>query len=237
MKKLLVMLTLAAGLCGALVWLPDACGQNGVASRTGKPHEGSRIASIDLELILKSYRKWETVQQQLEAEFEAGRARVHELSAQGQEKEKAFRDSKLDRDSPEYAECEKELVQLDTSISRLKTANARDVKQHKARALMAIFRDVSDAVRQIAETNGYTLVLLVNHEAMLAQSYTTIDRSMTQNVIRHTRRDEITDAVISYLNKHYQAAEMGPEAGTNPGSNGAAAKPAPANRRKTPPAR
>jgi hypothetical protein len=61
-------------------------------------------------------------------------------------------------------------------------------------------------VRQFAEQNGYTLVLKIDREFEASTSYKTIQQTLSQMVMRHSASDDITDAVINYLNKQYEAA-------------------------------
>jgi len=217
-KKLLITLTLAAGLCGAFVWLPDACGQNGAPSeRTARVAAPLRIACVDIREVLQQYKKTEDMNQEVRKAMLAGNTRIEQMVGQGRELEKPLRDGTIEKETPEFDERERKVLQIATNVSTFKAVKERELKQQEIKALLAVYQDISEAVRQFAEQNGYTLVLRIDREAQAAQSYKTIQQTMNQGVIRNDSRDDITDAVIAYLNKQYVAA------------GGADADPAPAN--------
>lgn len=220
MKKLLITLTLAAGLCGAFVWLPDACGQNGAPAP-----RASRIAFVDLGEVFRQYKKTEDMSQDVKTAMKEGNARIEQMVGQGREMEKPLRDGTLDKETPAFAEREKKVVQLATNVSAFKAVKEKELKQQEVKVLVSVYQDVTEAVRQFAEQNGYTLVLKVDREAQAAKSYKTVQQTMNQSVIRHDSRDDITDAVVAYLNKQYESAggaPASPTAAKAPASNDSA---------------
>jgi Skp family chaperone for outer membrane proteins len=206
-KKLLIPLTLAAGLCGSLVWLPDACGQNGATpSRAVKPAPTSRIAFVDMGDVLRKYKKAEDLTEVVKSAAEAAQAKDRENVVRTQELGRELQVAEIDQDSPEFREKEKKIVQLSTNVKAFRAVTQKDLKKRQARALLDIYQDVTAAVQQIAEQNGYTLVLRIDREAEAARSYTLIQQSMNQPVVRHSSPDDISNAVIAWLNKQYDAA-------------------------------
>ena len=88
-KKLVITLTLAAGLCGAFVWLPVVCGQNNPpAARAAKPVGPSRIAFVDMDQILRSYKKSADVRDEVKAFEDAANAKLGQMLNEGRELEK-----------------------------------------------------------------------------------------------------------------------------------------------------
>lgn len=211
MKKLVISAALIAGLAGAALRLPGAEGRNGAAaSRSSQPAATPRIALLDLGLVFRQYKKLEDVQQVVKTTAEAAAAREQQMYGQGQELEKSLRDGTLEQGSADYLECEKKAIQLMSNVKTLHKMTERDLKQQGAKALLAAFEDVKKALAEFAEQNGYTLVLRVDREALDCKNYQTIQQSLSQDVVRQDSRDDITDAVVAYLNRRYDAA--GPDA-------------------------
>ena len=207
MKRLLITLTLAVGLGCAFVWLPDACGQNDAApSRAARPAPALRVAFIDLGEVIRNYRKFEDMSQDAQAAREAAGTAYKEKVEHIQQLGKALQDADLDRESPEFAAREKKLLQLSASTDSFRDVSEKELSHAAAKIRLAVYQDVSAAAREFAEQNGYTLVLRIDREAEAARSYMTIKQTMRQPVIRHDSRDDITDAVVAWLNKQYAAA-------------------------------
>jgi Skp family chaperone for outer membrane proteins len=206
-KKLVITLTLAAGLCGAFVWLPDVCGQNSSsAARAAKPVGPSRIAFVDMGQILRSYAKAADVLQEVKAFEDANSAKIGQMMNEGRELEKELVDGSLPRDAPEFAERETKVKQLASRAHTAKSIADAELKQQRGRALLAVYRDVIAAVQQFAEQNRYDLVLQVDRDALAAKSYRTIQQTMAQALICRDDRDDLTDEIIAWLNKQYTAA-------------------------------
>jgi Skp family chaperone for outer membrane proteins len=206
-KKLVITLTLAAGLCGAFVWLPDVCGQNSSsAPRAAKPIGPSRIAFVGMRQILENYKKSADVLQEVREFEEANKAKISQMLTEGRELEKPMIDGSLSRDTPEYADRETKVKQLASRAHTAKTIADAELKQHQSRAMMAVYRDVVGAVQQFAEQNRYDLVLQVDREALEAKSFRTIQQTMAQAIVHRDDRDDLTDEVIAWLNKSYEAA-------------------------------
>jgi len=201
-KKLLVILTAAAGVCFWVVWLPIACGQSG--GTPARPVPALRIAVLDMAEVLRQYKKSDDLLQDVKAQFDAGNARIQQLVGRGQELEKSLQDGTLDKDSAEYAEREKKVIQLSVNVKNFKSVKEKELKAGQAKALLGIYRDVVAVAKQIAEQNGYSLVLRIDREAAAARGYQTITQTINESVLRHDPHDDITDAVIARLNRQYE---------------------------------
>jgi Skp family chaperone for outer membrane proteins len=216
-KKLVITLTLAAGLCGAFVWLPDVCGQNNPpAARAAKPAGPSRIAFVDLGQILRTYKKSADVRQEVKASEDAANARIGQMMNEGRELEKSLVDGSLVRDTPEFAERETKVKQLAGRANTAKTYAEAELKQQRARAMIAVYRDVLEAIQQFGEQNRYDLVLQVDREALSARNYRMIQQTMAQPLLCRDDRDDLTDEVVAWLNKKYAAAGAAAEPSVAP---------------------
>ena len=208
MKKLVITLTLAAGLCGAFVWLPVVCGQNNpLAARAAKPVGPSRIAFVDMGQILRSYKKSADVRDEIKAFEDAANAKLGQMLNDGRELEKPMVDGSLVRDTPEYAERETKVKQAASRAQTAKLIAERELNQHKGRATIGVYRDVLGAIEQFALQNRYDVVLQVDREALSAKSYRTIQQTMAQAILCRDDRDDLTDEVVAWLNKQYVPAD------------------------------
>ena len=107
--------------------------------------------------VLESYRKAADIVHELNAFAEAGQSQIQQMAGEGRELEKPLRDGTFERDTPEFAECEKKCLQLESSINRKKSTTEREVKQRNTKAKLAIFQDVSEAIRRRRDAQAIRL--------------------------------------------------------------------------------
>jgi Skp family chaperone for outer membrane proteins len=231
-KKLLIILTAAAGVCVSVVWLPIACGQSGgTSARPPRPVPALRIACLDMAEVLRQYKKSDDILQDVKAQFDAGNAKIQQLVGQGRDLEKSLQDGTLDKESSEYTEREKKVIQLSVNVKNFKSVKEKELKAGQAKALLGIYRDVAAVTQQLAEQNGYGLVLRIDREAAAARSYQSITQTLNESVLRHDPRDDITDVVVAQLNRQYDAAAGGESnatrGGTAAGTKSAKSNPGP----------
>jgi Skp family chaperone for outer membrane proteins len=187
----------------------------------GRPTPASKIAVLDLAEVLRQYKKSDDLLEDVKSQFATEKAKIDQWVGQGQELEKSLLDGSLDKDSDEFAERQKKVIQLSAKVKTFKSVKEKELKLGQARALLGIYNEVVSVVRQVAEQNGYTLVLRIDREAEAAKSFQTITQTLNESVLRHDPRDDITDVVIAQLNRQYEKAGGSAASGRAPGSAGA----------------
>lgn len=217
MKKTIIAVTTAAVLCGVFVCLPNVRGQNGAAARTPKssPHASQqlKIAVIDFGMILREYQKAADKMQEIKAIADAGNAKIRQMQGEGQELVKPLQEGHIDQESDEFRVREKKIFQLENSIKSFKATAERDMNMHGVKNSLAVYQDLQAALKLYCEQNGYTLVLQIDREASAAKDYRVIGKTLGQQIFYHRSDEDITAAVLSYLNHRYEAARA--EAGTD----------------------
>ncbi len=232
MKKTLIAVMTAAALCGAFVWLPSVRGQNGPAAPRGTnaatdshaqgAHDRDakhapqaspplKIALVDFQVVLRDYKKAADKVTEMKASLEAGNARIQQISGEMQAIAKSVQEAKIEQDSDEYRTSEKKLYQLDTSRKTYKASAERDMKIQGAKVSLTVYQDLQEALKLFCDKSGYTLVLQIDREIAAAKDYRMFQQTAAQPIIYHRSHDDITLAVISYLNHRYEA-ERGDEA-------------------------
>jgi Skp family chaperone for outer membrane proteins len=208
-KRPFLIVGAVAGFTCAIVCLSDVRGQSGnSAARTARQAVPMRVAVIDLGVILRQYKKSEDLREDVKATADAGSAKIRQLAGQGQELAKPLQEKSLEEDSPEYLERERKLLKLETYLKSLKATTERELKKQGAQASLEVYEDLQEALHLYCEQNGYTLVLNFDREAASAPE-SQLQRSLGQAILFHQTRDDITDAILGYLNHKYEAASRG----------------------------
>ncbi len=207
----------AASLLGAFVCLPHVRGQQGQpADRAGKTSQrpaaaaaaapaGLKVACFDMNLILKEYHKMADRQHELDDIANEGNAKIAHYQKEYQAVTKSIQEDKIDKESDEYVALAKKAYQAQNSGKSAQAAKERNIKMQSLKITAAVYADVQAALKLFCEQNGYTLVLQVDREADTTTDYRMFQRPLAQPTFYYRKRDDITVAVLTYLNDQYDA--------------------------------
>ena len=221
MKKLILSATAVIVLAASVVGMAQ-----GQAPRT-QPETGP-IGLIDMAHVFKNYKKFEAMTKDLQAEIQQSEAKLKaaaqqlkELAEQGQQLKTTVNES-----SPQFIEHEKRFTQAATEFESMKKIEQREFLRKEAQIYKTIYLEVADAVEQAANHYKYSVVLRFSREEIdAAGDPKELIQSMNRQVVFHRAEDDITDAVLAYLNKNYDRTAGGAAAGAAPAGS-TATKPA-----------
>jgi Skp family chaperone for outer membrane proteins len=223
MRKMLFAAGLIAALGGGWYGLKAAlaAGTDGARAAASLP---AKVAVIDLSQVFKNYRKYETLQGDIQEEVQAAQAKEQRILQTAQNLQNEMKSGVFERDSAEFEARENKLIQLQSQLQTQRAVAQKDIGQKHARILHTTYLEVMDVVSQLAERQGYTLVLQFNRiDAGPADDPQKVVMQLQQSVVRHSSQDDITDAVLGYLNRRYEQVSA-PAAGRT--SGGTATSPA-----------
>jgi Skp family chaperone for outer membrane proteins len=204
-NRTIIALSLAAALSGAFVCLPHVRGQNPpTAARAPKPAPSLKIAVVDFPTILREYRKVIDKRREMNGIAEDGNAKIRQLQGEGQALLK--QEGSLDQESNEFQEHQKMLYQLENSIKTTKASAERDMKTQNLKISLEVYQDLQGALKLFSQRNDLALVLRIDSDAALAKDYRGIGQTLGQHIIYNRHLDDITAAVLSYLNRQYESA-------------------------------
>lgn len=208
MKKLVVLSAAVAMFCG--MGLVRAEAQNQSA-----PH---KIALIDMAHVFKNYTKFEALREGLKTEIAASEAKI-----KGDIEALTALKSKLDmmtESSPGYAQAESELASKAAEIDASRKVMQRDFLRKESQIYKQVYIEVSGAVKMYAEYYKYTLVLRFNRNQLQEDDApNAVINSMNKQVVWHEPENDITDAVLDYLNKKYAKENASARAPGGPTTN------------------
>ena len=223
-KKTIIVVITAAALTGAFVCLPNVRGQNGAAaerpsgatkSSPPKSSSASKIAVIDVRMVLREYKKSVDKLQEIKVLADAGNARIRQMQEEGQAVVKSLQDKTLDPESDEVRLRQKKAFQLESSIKTTKASAERDMELQSVKITLAVYQDLQAALKLFSDQNGYNLVLQIDREAADAKDYRIVSQSLGQRILFH-RHDDITAAVLSHLNHRYETEQAAADESTAP---------------------
>ena len=175
-----------------------------------------KIGLVDMARVFKEYNKFEDMRASLKAEMEVALAEAKKIAADA---EKVKEELKLLKPgSAEYIKREADLAQLSSDFeTKRKLANVQ-YQRKEAEIFQDIYVDSVGVIKLYAEHFKYSMVMRFNSAPLDETNPQSLANGLNKLVIYHRPQDDITDAVIDYLNRKYTP--------TNPAVPRAATKPA-----------
>jgi Skp family chaperone for outer membrane proteins len=204
-KKLILSATAVMFMIGLGLALGNAWGQapakaNGAADST--PH---KVGLIDMAYLFSKYKKFSMLREDLRAEIEQA-----DGSLKGQlEKIKTLQAEMKDLapNSPKFVASEKKITELAASAEAERKNLQRKFMREETKVYQTVYREVVDAVNKYSEIYHYTLIIRYSREDAESDDPQKVMQSLQRQVVFSRPEDDITDAVLRYLNKSVQTAE------------------------------
>lgn len=213
MRKLLLSSAVLAGLASVFV---NAYGQNPASSGTKKsatptaaaasqaepPH---KIALIDMGRVFKEYKKIEVLKEDWKSEFSVNEEQAKKLTAQVQQVIEQMKEFK--QGTPEYIKLEKQQTDLAAKLGAFKQTAQRELLRKEAELLKTVYLETMDVVEKFADRFGYTLVMRFNSDTFEGEDMSKMQLVMNRVIVYHRAEDDLTDGVIKYLNRQFDAGQ------------------------------
>ena len=193
--------------------------QQPAAAAATAPAGPHKIALIDMAQVFQKYEKFTALRDSLKSEIDASEAKAKQMAAQIQQMEqelKKMQESGLKPTSPEFQAKEKAFTEAAAEMQTFRKQAQREFLQREAEMYKTIYLEATTMVKKYAEYQKYTMVLRFNRDDVDAsENPQEILQRMNRQVVYHQPQDDITDQIISYLNRQYQQSAARPAAGTN----------------------
>lgn len=223
MRKLLLSSAVLAGLASVFV---NAYGQNTATSGTKKsaaptvaaitqaepPH---KIALIDMGRVFKEYKKIEVLKEDWKSEFSINEENAKKMTAQVQQVIEQMKEFKPG--TPEFIKLEKQQTDLAAKLGAFKQTAQRELLRKEAELLKTVYLETMDVVEKFADRFGYTLVMRFNSDTFEGEDMSKMQLVMNRVIVYHRAEDDLTDGVIKYLNRQFDAGQ--PKATSDPRPN------------------
>ena len=194
-----------AGLALAVALPAAALAQGGAAAPAAPAAAGPhKVGLVDMAHIFSKYKKLDALREGLKKEYEASGAEATAMQQQIAEIQKTLQSGTLKKDSPQWAEQEQKFVELNAQLRAKATNLNREFARKEAMMYKTVYEEVSHLVQQYALAKKYTLVLRYQRETEEeGDDASKIVNRLNQLVVYHQPGDDITDAVLEYLNRPY----------------------------------
>ncbi len=202
MKKIILSTSVVVCMIGLGLVLNNAWGQNATkaAATEAIPH---KVGLIDMAFLFSKYTKFEALRNDLKAEIEAAdgelKGRLEKIKGlQAEMKE-------LVPNSPQFIAREKQITELAGAAEAERKNLQRRFMREETKVYQTVYREVLDAVNKYAAIYKYTLIIRYSRdEAEVGDDPQKVMQALQRQVVFNRKDDDITEAVLNYLNKQYK---------------------------------
>ncbi len=202
MKKTVIALVAALAMGVVLpVKAQDGAKPAAAAKETG-PH---RIGLVDMAEVFQGYKKFEDLRAELSAEIEKSDAEAKLMVEKMQKMQLEITETKMAPGSAQYEIAEKELLNAKGEFEAFRAATQRKLARRESEMFKVIYADTTSMVKLYAEYAKYTVVIRFDRKDIdeTTAPNDAVQR-MNKQVVYHRAEDDITDMVLTHLNKQYK---------------------------------
>jgi outer membrane protein len=218
-KKILFSVSALGALLAVLLTATQTQGQGqgqaqaqSGAARAQRPHQ---IGLIDMAHVFNNYDKFKAMQEGLQGDLKLAREKAQKSIERIKQLQEQAKAGTYKPESPEYKQLETEVIRLQTELEAYGRVTQAEQLRKEAEVYKQVYLEVQDAIRVYAEHYGYTLILRFDREAVeTADNPQVILQRMTRQVVFHRGEDDLTNAILTHLNRQYTSQTAGrPAAG------------------------
>lgn len=208
MKSLVVPAIATVLLAAAVTGPTTAYGQAGESV----PHQ---VGLIDMAHVFQNYKKFEDLREGLKAEIAKSDSQAKQMAEAMKSLQAEMAD--FESGSATYVEAEKRLLKMKSEFDAFTQGARRDLMRRESQIYKTVYLEVSDAVQKYASYYKYTLIIRFDRQALDDKATPPeVVQRMNKQVVFYRTDDDITDAVLQYLNRLYDQSKS---AGNTPAGN------------------
>jgi outer membrane protein len=167
----------------------------------------ARIGAIDVERVLKEYKKVQISSEAIRAEVSVREMQLRKLAEEGQKLMKEL--DALEPDSADARDRKNKMKQLQIQMESDKATAQEDFAMKESEALAELYKEIQQMTEAVAKQRHLTFVVRISNEPVTASEPNSVMSAMSRSIVYADPKTEITDAVIYYLNQRFDQANAG----------------------------
>jgi Skp family chaperone for outer membrane proteins len=188
----------------------------GTATASGpKPPVPPVLGTIDLDVVLKNYKKFEASSKEFQAAMLVRRGELQKID--GEARQVAEMMQKLTPGSEDYRKQENRLTELRAKMDAGKEQAEREFTLRQAETMATLYKEIQAMVARVAQWRGMTYVVKVSNRPITGTDPNSVMAAMGEAMIYADPRNDITNDVVHYLNYYYKATANPTPAAAPPG--------------------
>jgi len=188
-------------------------GSQGIAlaqAKTDAAPQEHKVGLIDMAHLFQNYDKFSDMRDQLKGEIQT---KEDSIKAEAEKLKGMVEQLKtFTPGSDQAVDMEKKITAMQARIEAEKQTAKRELFRQESQIYQAVYGEVIEAVALYAKHYHYTLILRYTREEQVGNDPQKVMQALQRQVVYNRAEDDITDKVLSYLNKEY--GKVRPASGT-----------------------
>ncbi len=201
-----IVIALVAALAAGTI-TPALAQETAKPAAAPKDNTAHRVGLVDMAEVFQGYKKFEDLRTELSAEIEKSDAEAKLMVEKMQKMQTEIQELKLAPGTPQYDQAEKSLLDAKGEFEAFRAATQRKLARRESEMFKVIYADTTSMVKKYAEYAKYTVVIRfdrkdIDENTAPAEAV----QRMNKQVVYFRADDDITDVVLSTLNKQYEGS-------------------------------
>jgi Skp family chaperone for outer membrane proteins len=163
------------------------------------------IGTIDIDLVFNKYEKFLAMGEEIGAAAKAKQAELMKILSEIQSEAEFLQSGKINVGTPDYKKHEDRITQLQAEHEAKKAQASREFEQREAEAYATLYKEIQAMSAAIAQKRGMTYIVKVVNRPISAAEPKSVMAAMASTLIYSDPHNDITNDVISNLNRQYRA--------------------------------
>jgi Skp family chaperone for outer membrane proteins len=178
-----------------------------------KPPVPPVFGTIDLDVVLKNYKKFEALSKEFQSAMLVRRGELQKIDSEARQVVEMMQ--KLTQGTQDYRKQENRLTELQAKLEAGKQQAEREFSLRQAETMATLYKEIQAMVARVAKWRGMTYVVKVSNRPITGTDPNSVMAAMGEAMIYADPRNDITNDVVQYLNYYYKAT-AGPEPASTP---------------------
>jgi outer membrane protein len=191
-----------------------------------KPPIAPVIGTVDLDFIFKNYEKVKVTEREFAEAIKIRRGDLMKLENDARQEAEMMKN--MTPGSEDFRKHENKITDLKAKMEAQREQAEREFTLRNAERMATLYKEVQTAVGRVAQWRGMTYIIKVSNAPISGSDPNTVMAAMYQSVLYADPRNDISNDVVHYLNRWYQAvATPAQKPGSRISGGAAAGKAAP----------
>jgi outer membrane protein len=169
--------------------------------------------------IFKEYKKFNVLREDLKAKIEESDSRAKSMAETIKTLQTELKS--YASGSPEYSQTERKLAKASSDFEAFRKLAQSEFLREESQIYKTIYLEVTDTVEMYANHYHYTLIMRFSRDGLQeTDDPGNVIKGMNRQVVFFRPQDDITVAILEYLNKKYSSEGGARPAGSEKSASG-----------------